>query len=143
VKKKINVGLIGAGRLGTMYADFLTTRVSGANLVAVADIIPERATTCSERFGISKAYFSHQEINSDKTLAAVIVTATTANHKEIVLDAVAKEMPVFCEKPMTLNLKDARDMKAAIEKHGVFYQQGYMRRFDKGFAAAKKRLMMG
>ena len=36
--KKINVGLIGAGRLGTMYAEFLTTQVTGANLVAVADI---------------------------------------------------------------------------------------------------------
>jgi predicted dehydrogenase len=34
-------------------------------------------------------------------------------------------------------------MKAAIEKHGVFYQQGYMRRFDKGFAAAKKKIEEG
>jgi len=143
VRKKINVGLIGAGRLGTMYAEFLTTRVAGANLIAVADIVPERATKCSERFGIEKAYFSHQEINSDKNLAAVIVTATTANHKEIVLDAASKGKPVFCEKPMTLSLKDAREMKDAIEKHGVFYQQGYMRRFDKGLAAAKKKIMDG
>ena len=111
MRKKINVGLIGAGRLGTMYAEFLTTRVAGANLIAVADIVPERATKCSERFGIEKAYFSHQEINSDKNLAAVIVTATTANHKEIVLDAASKGKPV--------------------------------RRFDKGLAAAKKKIMDG
>ena len=37
MRKKINVGLIGAGRLGTMYAEFLTTRVAGANLIAVGN----------------------------------------------------------------------------------------------------------
>ena len=54
MKKKLNVGLIGTGRLGNMYADFLAYRVPQANLVAVADIIPERASTCAERLGIPK-----------------------------------------------------------------------------------------
>ncbi len=40
MKKKINVGLIGVGRLGSMYAEFLAYRVPQANLVAVADLIP-------------------------------------------------------------------------------------------------------
>jgi scyllo-inositol 2-dehydrogenase (NAD+) len=138
--KKINVGLIGTGRLGNMYAEFLTTRVLNANLVACADIISERATLCSEKFDIPKAYFSHQEINDDKKLDAIIITATTSNHKEIVLDAAEKGIPVFCEKPMSLSIEDARIMESAIKKHGVFYQQGYMRRFDTGFAAAKKKI---
>ena len=140
MRKKINVGLIGAGRLGTMYAEFLTTQVAGVNLIAVADIIPERAKKCSETFDIPKAYFSHQEINDDKDIAAVIVVATTGNHMEIVVDAAAKGKSIFCEKPMALTLDHARTMKAAVEKAGVFYQQGYMRRFDKGFAAAKHKI---
>ena len=140
MRKQINVGLIGAGRLGTMYAEFLTTQVAGVNLIAVADIIPERAKKCSETFDIPKAYFSHQEINDDKDIAAVIVVATTGNHKEIVVDAAAKGKSIFCEKPMALTLDHARAMEAAVEKHGVFYQQGYMRRFDKGFAAAKRKI---
>ncbi len=143
MKKKINVGLIGVGRLGTMYAEFLTTRVTQANLVAVADIIPERAKKCAEKFDVPKYYFSHQEINDDKGLDAVIVTATTQNHKEIVVDAASKGKPVFCEKPMALNLEHAREMQNAINKYGVFYQQGYMRRFDSGFAAAKKKIEEG
>ena len=140
MKKRINVGLIGAGRLGTMYAEFLTTQVTGVNLIAVADIIPERAKKCAGTFDIAKAYFSHQEINDDKDVAAVIVVATTGNHKEIVVDAAAKGKSIFCEKPMALTLDHAREMKAAVEQHGVFYQQGYMRRFDKGFAAAKHKI---
>ncbi len=143
MKKKINVGLIGTGRLGNMYAEFLTTRVVKANLVAVADIIPERATKCAEKFDVEKAYFSHQEINDDKSLDAVIITATTSNHKEIVLDAAEKGVPMFCEKPMSLTIEDARAMESAIKKYGVFYQQGYMRRFDTGFAKAKKQIEEG
>ncbi|MBZ0180651.1 MAG: Gfo/Idh/MocA family oxidoreductase [Melioribacteraceae bacterium] len=143
MKKKINVGLIGTGRLGNMYAEFLTTRVTKANLVAVADIIPERAKACAEKFDVEKAYFSHQEINDAKNLDVVIVTATTGNHKEIVVDAAQKKKTIFCEKPMTLTLDDAREMKSVVEKNGVFYQQGYMRRFDKGFAAVKKKIEEG
>lgn len=143
MKKKINVGLIGTGRLGNMYAEFLTTRVTKANLIAVADIIPERAKACAEKFDVEKAYFSHQEINDAKNLDVVIVTATTGNHKEIVIDAAQKKKTIFCEKPMTLTLDDAREMKSVVEKNGVFYQQGYMRRFDKGFAAVKKKIDEG
>lgn len=143
MKKKINVGLIGTGRLGNMYAEFLTTRVSKANLVAVADIIPERAKKCAEKFDVEKAYFSHQEINDDKSLDAVIITATTSNHKEIVLDAAEKGVPIFCEKPMSLSIEDARTMESSIKKHGVFYQQGYMRRFDSGLAKAKRQIEEG
>lgn len=143
MKKKFNVGLIGTGRLGNMYAEFLTTRVAKANLAAVADIIPERAKACAEKFDVEKTYFSHQEINDDKSLDAVIITATTKNHKEIVLDAAEKNQTIFCEKPMTLTLDDAREMRASIEKHGVFYQQGYMRRFDRGMAKAKKQIEEG
>jgi len=143
MKKKINIGLIGTGRLGNMYAEFLTTRVAQANLAAVADIIPERAKECAEKFGVEKSYFSHQEINDDKSLDAVIITATTSNHKEIVLDAAEKGVSIFCEKPMSLSIEDARTMESTIKNHGVFYQQGYMRRFDTGLAKAKKQIEEG
>lgn len=43
MNKRINIGLIGTGRLGSMYAEFLVQRVPQANLVAVADLIPRRA----------------------------------------------------------------------------------------------------
>ena len=141
--KTVNVGLIGTGRLGTMYAEFLTQRVPAASLVAVADLIPERADSVAERFGVPKKYYGHQELNADKDVDAVIVTATTVNHKEIVLDAAGRGKPIFCEKPMTLDLGDAREMKVAIAKAGIFYQQGYMRRFDRAFASAKEKIDAG
>ena len=143
MKRKINVGLIGVGRLGKMYAEFISYRIPQVNLIAVADLIPERADTCAEKYDLAKRYYHHHDLNMDKEIDAVIVTATTRNHKEIVVDAAQAGKPIFCEKPMTLNLEEAREMKKVISQKGVFYQQGYMRRFDKGFAAAKKKIDAG
>ena len=137
--KKVNIGLIGTGRLGSMYAEFLVQRVPDANVVAAADLVPKRVNAVSEKYDIPTRYDNHLDLINDKDVDAVVVVATTSNHKEIVLDAAKAGKSVFCEKPMTLNLKDAREMQDAIRTHGIFYQQGYMRRFDKGFAALKQK----
>ncbi|MBN2355747.1 Gfo/Idh/MocA family oxidoreductase [candidate division KSB1 bacterium] len=141
--KKISVGLIGTGRLGKMYAEFLAYRVPQANLVAVADLVPERATYCVEKFGVPKWYDNHHDLNYDPEIDAVVVTATTINHKEIIIDAAEAGKSIFSEKPLTLSLSDARDIEKAVKKAGVFFQMGFQRRFDKGFAAAKKKIDQG
>ncbi len=143
MKKKLNVGLIGIGRLGSMYAEYLRYRVPRANLVALADIIPERAQKGAERLDLPYWFDNHHDLNACKEVDAVVVTATTVNHKEIVIDAAREGKSIFCEKPMTLDLADARAMKQEIERRGIFYQQGFQRRFDKGFAAAKRKLEEG
>jgi len=143
MKKQTKVGLIGTGRLGSMYSEFLVQRVPGAELVAVADLIPERAIRIAETYDIPKWYDNHHDLSADPDVDAIIITATTSNHKEIVIDAASAGKPIFCEKPMTLSLPDAREMKSIVESEGVFYQQGYMRRFDKGFAAVKRKIEEG
>ena len=143
MKSQINVGLIGTGRLGSMYAKFLSQRVPSANLAAVADLIPDKAQRVAKKHDVPKWYDNHHDLNVDKDVEAVIITATTSNHKEIVIDAAQTGKPIFCEKPMTLTLEDAHEMKEAVRSAGVFYQQGYMRRFDKGFAAVKQKIEEG
>lgn len=143
MKKSINVGLIGVGRLGGMYADFLMNYIPNANLIAVADLIPERASKCAEKYNIKKWYDNHHDLNADKEVEAVIVSATTINHKAIVIDAAKEKKAIFCEKPITLKLDESREMKKSIDQNGVFYQQGFQRRFDKGFAAGKKKIEEG
>ncbi|MBW1996232.1 MAG: Gfo/Idh/MocA family oxidoreductase [Deltaproteobacteria bacterium] len=143
MKRRINIGLIGVGRLGTMYAEFISYRVPQANLIAVADLIEERAVTCAEKYNVPKWYIGHQDLCDDKDIKAVIVVATTTNHKEIVLYAAKAGKSIFCEKPLTLNLKDARELEKGVQESGVFFQQGFQRRFDKGYMAAKKKIDAG
>lgn len=142
-KALVNVGLIGAGRLGTIYANYLATRIPEARLVAVADIIPERASACAEKHGLSKCYNSHVDLIADRDIDAFVVVATTTNHREIVVDAAQTGRPIFCEKPLTLSLAEAREMKDAVLQGGGMFQMGFMRRFDKGYRAGKGKIEAG
>jgi predicted dehydrogenase len=142
-RAKVSVGLIGTGRLGSIYAGFLAYRVPQADLVAVADLIPERASGCAQKHGVPKWYDNHRDLIADPAIDAFVITATTTNHKEIVIDAAKARKPIFCEKPLTLTLPDAREMKRVIDEAGIFFQMGFQRRFDKGFAATKRKIDQG
>ena len=72
--KKVKVGLIGIGRLGTMYADYISQRVPHAELVAVADIIPERASNCAAKLNIPHWFDNHHDLNACRQVDAVVVT---------------------------------------------------------------------
>lgn len=142
-KARVNVGLIGAGRLGSLYAEYLATRIPQAKLVAVADLIPDRASACARKLGLSKCYFSHSDLLADRDIDAYVVVATTTSHREIVVDAAANGRPIFCEKPLALSLADTREMKTSLQKAGGMFQMGFMRRFDKGYRAGKAKLESG
>ena len=64
--KKLNVGVIGLGRLGRVYAVDLAQRVPNANLVAVADMQDGLAESFAREFNIAKWYVKHQDLLSDK-----------------------------------------------------------------------------
>ena len=61
----------------------------------------------------------------------------------MVIAAAKAKKAIFCEKPLTLDLDEGEAMEAAIAKNRVFFQLGFMRRFDKAYAAAKKKIEAG
>jgi predicted dehydrogenase len=72
-----------------------------------------------------------------------VIVSPTHTHKDVVLAAAAKGKTIFCEKPPALSLEEARAMKAAVKQSGVFFQMGFMRRFDPGYASARRKLTEG
>ena len=54
----LKIGLIGAGRIGLMHAEHLTSRVRSAELLIVADAFEEAAKECAERYAIP--YFGQE-----------------------------------------------------------------------------------
>ena len=107
---RLNVGAIGLGRMGRVYAQNLVQRVPNARLVAVADPKADLAEDFAREFGVPKWYKSHQELLSDPDVEAVAVVTSTSTHKEVVLDAVANGKAVFCEKPIAMSLEEASEM---------------------------------
>jgi predicted dehydrogenase len=79
----------------------------------------------------------------DEKIQAVFVTSPTSTHREVVIAAVEAGKAIFCEKPIALTLEDTDQMITEIERAGVLFQAGFMRRFDRGYAAAKEEIMSG
>ncbi|OGU60002.1 MAG: inositol 2-dehydrogenase [Ignavibacteria bacterium RBG_13_36_8] len=143
MNKKLNVGVVGLGRLGSVYAAHLAHLVPNANLVAVADKQEKLVKSFAKEYGIRKFYTNYQELISDKEIDAVAVITPTSTHKEVVIEAAKNKKAVFCEKPISLSLRDAYEMLEVVEKNKAFLQMGFQRRFDKGYVEAKKKIKEG
>src|ERR671912_585150 len=140
---RLNVGLIGLGRLGRVYARDLAGRIPETRLVAVADPAGTVAREVAEEFEAARAYSDPPALIHDPGVDVTVIGTQTHIHGGKVTAGAARRKPMFCEKPPALSLDEVAGMKAAIERSGVFFQMGFMRRFDAGYAAAKKQIDAG
>jgi scyllo-inositol 2-dehydrogenase (NAD+) len=140
---KLNIGLVGLGRLGRVYARDLSTRLGCTRLVAVADMNKAAVDEVSQQFDISRGYTSPEEVIADPEVDAIVIVTPTATHAEVTRLAAAAGKAIFCEKPLSITLEEAAAMRRTVQQSGVFFQLGFMRRFDRGYAVAKERLTEG
>ena len=141
--QKIGIGVIGLGRMGQVYATFSASQLADAKLVAVADMRPEVVASFADHIGGAKTYTDYHDLLADPNVQAVIVTTPTSTHRDVVIAAAAAGKFIFCEKPTALTLAATDEMIAAVEKAHVMFQVGFMRRFDTGYAAAKRQIEAG
>lgn len=140
---KIGIGVIGLGRMGRVYGTFVAAHMSDARLVAVSDSRPEAMQDFTQSTSGVKTYTDYHDLLADPSVTGVIVVTPTSTHRDVVIAAAAANKAIFCEKPTALTLKETDEMVDAVEKAGVMFQVGFMRRFDKGYAAAKKQIDAG
>jgi len=109
----------------------------------VSDLRPDVAKAVGAETGAAKIYVDYHDLLADKAVDAVIVMTPTKAHGAVVIAAAEAKKAIFCEKPLTLDLNEGRAMGKAVANAGVFFQLGFMRRFDKAYAAAKKKSNRG
>jgi inositol 2-dehydrogenase len=142
-KARLNVGLIGVGRLGRVYARDLATRIPHTRLTAVADVAGDLAAEVAREFDVPRSYGNPTDVFDDANVDAVVIVSPTRTHCELTQAAAARGKPIFCEKPAALSLEEVLAMKDTISSTGVFFQLGFMRRFDRGYASAKRQMEAG
>jgi len=140
---RLKVGVVGVGRLGRVYVRDLAGRIPETTVVAVADTNRALAEQIAAEFDVPKAYGSAQDLIDDRDVDAVVIVTPTHTHKEIVVAAAQSKKPTFCEKPPAISLAECAAMEEAVNKSGAFFQMGFMRRFDPGYAAAKEKINQG
>ncbi len=139
----IRICMIGAGRVGKLHSGTLTRHVPGGDVVALVDPWAEVRDATGDEFGIERRFASLAEALEAVDFDAVVITTPTPTHRELAVLAAERGKHIFLEKPMALSLAECDDILAAVERHGVLLQMGFMRRFDPDFAAAWERIQGG
>src|SRR4029079_5808776 len=139
----LNIGVIGAGRIGKIHAENIATRLRGAQLAGVADVNLEAAQQLAAQCHTSVATADYHDILRDRAVHAVAICSATNTHADIIEQAAASGKHIFCEKPVDLDLQRIRHALDAVEKTGVKFQVGFNRRFDPSFAKVKDVVASG
>ncbi|MEU6278415.1 Gfo/Idh/MocA family oxidoreductase [Streptomyces populi] len=137
----MRIGLIGAGRIGAFHAATLSRHREVGGSLIVTDADPARAQRLADRLGATAA----PTVNEIFTwgVDAVVITAATSAHAELIGRAARSGLPVFCEKPIALDLAGTLAALAEVDAAGTVLQMGFQRRFDVGYTAAREAVRSG
>jgi myo-inositol 2-dehydrogenase/D-chiro-inositol 1-dehydrogenase len=134
----LKVGLIGAGRIGLLHAEHLTTRIPAAELVMVADVFVKAARECAECYAIPSYTQDYHAVLERPDIQAVVICTSTDTHARIIEDAARAGKHIFCEKPIALDLASIDRALDAVERAGVKLQIGFNRRFDANYRRVRQ-----
>ncbi len=140
--KEVKFLVAGLGRIGRLHAELLRSKVPRAKLIAVCDVIESLAKSVASDLGV-KYYTDYDSALKDSEVDAVVIATPTFLHKEMCIKALEMGKHVFVEKPLTPNLNEARDVVKYVEKTGLKFMVGYMRRFDTYYRKAKEMVSSG
>ena len=108
----LKVGIVGMSGIGNSHANCHKAD-DLAELVAVCDVVKERADAAAERLGV-KVYYSLAEMLANEELDIVDVTTggyeNGSWHYEPAMEALAAGKHVLCEKPLSNRVEEAREM---------------------------------
>ena len=137
----MRIGLVGTGRIGHAHAAAVSARPEVEELV-LADADPERARGTALRVG-GRAVERVAELFHPGTVDALIITAATDAHPDLILAGVRAGLPVFCEKPVASTVTETVRVRDEVEDAKAQVHIGFMRRFDAGYLRAHEAVHSG
>ncbi|MCC6454513.1 MAG: Gfo/Idh/MocA family oxidoreductase [Caldilineaceae bacterium] len=146
-------GLVGCGRIGTLWETDPPTPVTHAGalamlpqtqLVAGASRGSEHLHAFGKQWGIDALYLDYQEMLATEKLDIVCIATHPGLHRPIVEAAVAAGAKgIFCEKPLALSLEDADAIVAACREANCVLSVNHSRRWDPAHRKAKALVEAG
>ncbi|MDU4894462.1 MAG: Gfo/Idh/MocA family oxidoreductase [Enterococcus hirae] len=116
--KKYQWGIIGLGNIAHEFAEHFDQETS--ELAAVASRTIDKAEAFAQRYHIPKAYGSYQEMLNDQEIDIIYIAVPNRQHSQHIMEALAANKHVLCEKSITMNKKELTEaMKLAEEKNLV------------------------
>jgi myo-inositol 2-dehydrogenase/D-chiro-inositol 1-dehydrogenase len=145
--KDVILGLVGIGRIGVMHANNIAAlngvlNPRGINVrLRLTDVAADHARKVAAGLG-AEFLPSVADLIASGVDGLVIATGT-GTHPELIRAGVDAGVPVFCEKPVAMNVADALPVLDYITDNKGVVQIGHQRRFDTGYLEAKRAYRAG
>ena len=141
-EKPLRVCILGCGYMGNIHAG-CWAKVPEAQVVAVVDILEERASRLAGDLGLDRFYTEYREAIGLPQVNLVSVCIPTHLHAAASIYAMERGKHVLTEKPIALDLQQAETMIAAARQNGVKFSVGLMRNHTPVMAELKSWLDKG
>jgi predicted dehydrogenase len=138
---KVNFGVLGAGGIALRKTIPGMLKAKNCKLVAVMD--PVGVNAIAEKFKVPRAYETEAELLADPAVQAVYIASPVSCHAAQIKMAARAGKHVLCEKPLTMNLKQAQEAVEVCRQNKVFLQEGYMMKFHGAHAKIKELIDEG
>ena len=137
----VRFSIFGAGRIGAVHAANVATH-RRAELRFVYDVSRDAALELTQEFGGELPSAPEEAIGHDE-VDAVLIASSTNTHVDLIRAALAAKKPIFCEKPIDLDLERVKRCATEIEASGGPCLIGFNRRFDPSHHALCETLRAG
>lgn len=134
---KVKVGFIGCGGIAQYHFGHFDKMRDKAQIVAACDLQEERAKATADRFQ-AKAYLDYKQMLSKEKLDALFVCVQPGAHDGMEMLAIEKSIPMFVQKPMTLDMAYAKKVLAGLKKKKLPSAVGLQCRYCDSVDIAKR-----
>ncbi len=127
--EKTRVGIIGLGSIAQLVHLPILSKFSNVQLTGLTEINKNRLHSIGEKFLSANRYVDYKEMLASEKLDAVIITTPTNSHTQIAIDSLKAKANILIEKPIALNVSEAKEISAAAKKYKKIAMVGMNLRF--------------
>ncbi|MBM3855729.1 MAG: Gfo/Idh/MocA family oxidoreductase [Verrucomicrobia bacterium] len=154
---RLAVGLVGNGLICSSHLGTLLGRADECRIVATCDVMAAKAEKARDRietsYGRAKdsgrrssgvaIYATHEELLAREDIDVVFVCTPDHWHAAVSAAAMRAGKDVYCEKPLTLTVREGRVLVELARRHGRILQTGTQQRSNKSFRKAAEIVRNG
>lgn len=142
--RSVGIGIVGLGRLGRRHAENLARYVPGAHLVAACSPLEAERDWARTSLQVKAIHAEYADLLADPLVEAVWLVTPTSLHAAQIIAALQAGKHVFCEKPLSLELDECRQVTEVAARYPhLKVMIGLVRRFDASYQAAHRRIQDG
>ncbi len=136
-QRRLRVGVLGCGPIAQAAHFESCLKARNATLFAICDVADDLRERMAEAHSPERSYSDYDVMLSDPDVEAIVIAVSDPFHVSTAIRALEAGKHVLCEKPLGESVEDAERLKLAVERSGLVFQVGHMKRFDPGIQSAR------